>query len=290
MKARMAHTTRFLTSLSKPYWFAGIGVAVCSSGMHAQENFIRIVSAQVPSASAVPLPGLQNAASNSSSEKNASNSSEEVIRFKPSQSPIKDAGIDRASEFKDRESDDAKDKDAKDREAKDKEARDKEAKDKVNAKKREPIVLPALSVPNTAIQGVGTGSTPEDVVSGRLPGRISLPFGSDRYGFWALDRKTWVAPVFCHQPVYFEETMLERHGHERFPCIQPIVSGATFFTNIIFLPYQAYLQPPLQERYNTGNYRMGSAAPALRQRAPYDAGALRFQLLTTGTTILAGQP
>ncbi len=288
MKARMAHTTRFFTSLNMSYWIAGIGVAVSCRGMHAQENFVRITTVQVPAVSAVPLPGLQNAASNTSSEKNASNSSEEVIRFKPSQSPIKDAGTEKASESKDKESNDAKDREAKD--AKDKEAKDKEAKDKANAKKREPIVLPALSVPNTAIQGVGTGSTPEDVVSGRLPSRISLPYGSDRYGFWALDRKTWVAPVFCLQPVYFEETMLERHGHERFPCIQPIVSGATFFTNIIFLPYQAYLQPPLQERYNTGNYRMGSAAPALRQRAPYDAGALRFQLLTTGTTILAGQP
>ena len=163
-------------------------------------------------------------------------------------------------------------------------------KDNSKAKNREPIVLPALSIPNTSIQGVGTGSTPEDFVVGRLPATIQLPYGADRYGFWALDRKTWTAPVFCLQPVYFEETMLERHGQERFPYLQPLVSGATFFSNIAFLPYHSYLQRPLEERYSTGHYRPGSPAPCLRQRAPYDAGALRFQLLTTGTTVLTAQP
>ncbi len=270
MKASMAHTTRFFNSLRIYYCVAGIGVSVPCCVMHAQENLIRFASVQAPAASTVPLPGLQDNSKNESSEKNASKSIEEVVRFKPNQSPDKDAGIDKASESKASES--------------------KESRDKATAKKREPLVLPTLSVPNTSVHGVGTGSTPEDAVSGRLPGRIPLPFGSDRYGFWALDRKTWTAPVFCHQPVYFEETMLERHGHERFPCIQPLVSGATFFSNVVFLPYHSYLQPPLREYYNTGHYRPGSAAPALRQRAPYDAGALRFQLLTTGTVILAGQP
>ncbi len=155
---------------------------------------------------------------------------------------------------------------------------------------REPLVLPALTIPNTSIVGVGTGATPEDQVSGRLPATISLPHGSDRFGFWALENKTWLAPVFCHQPVYFEDTMLERHGHERLPCLQPVLSGTRFFSDIVFLPYNAYLQRPLEERYNTGHYRQGSAAPGLRQRAPYDAGAMRFQLLTTGTAVLAVQP
>ncbi len=165
-----------------------------------------------------------------------------------------------------------------------------EEKDNSKAKNREPLVLTALSIPNTSIQGVGTGSAPEDLVAGRLPPTIQLPCGADRYGFWALGSKTWTAPVYCHQPVYFEETMLERHGQERFPCLQPLVSGATFFTNIAFLPYHSYLQRPLEERYSTGHYRPGSPAPCLRQRAPYDAGALRFQLLTTGTAVLTAQP
>ena len=269
MKARMAQTTRVLTHFSKSYCIAGIGASVSCGVVHAQENLFRIASAQVPAVSVVPLPGTQKEAVDKSGEKKASNSSEDVIRFKTEQSP---------------------DKDAKEKEANDKEAKEKEAKEKANTKDVSQLVVPKLTVPNTSIQDVGTGSTPEDKTSGRMPGAVPLPFGSNRYGYWHLDKKTWVPPVFCHQPVYFEETMLERHGHERFPCIQPLISGATFFSNIAFMPYHSYLHPPLEERYNTGNYRPGSAAPALRQRAPYDAGALRFQLLTTGTTVLAVQP
>jgi hypothetical protein len=155
---------------------------------------------------------------------------------------------------------------------------------------KEPLVLPALAIPNTSIQGMGTGATPEDMVSGRLPARIPLPFGQDRYGYWPLESKTWAAPVFCHQPTYFEDVMLERHGHERFTPIQPLISGARFFGDVALMPYNAYLNPPLKDIPSTGYYRPGSTAPCIRQRPTYDKGALRFQLLTTGTTFLAAQP
>ncbi|HUP79595.1 MAG TPA: hypothetical protein VM260_13670 [Pirellula sp.] len=222
--AKLAPPTGLLTLLTKSYFFASLSVAVSVTGLHAQDNFLRLATAHLPTAT------------------------------------------DAKNDLTDPSQDSAK------------------------AKKRDPLVLPALTVPNTSLKGVGMESTPEDLVVGRLPSGIALPYGADRYGFWDLDRKTWTAPVFCHQPTYFEDTMLERHGHERLPCLQPLVSGARFFSNIAFLPYQSYIQPPLEERYSPGHYRPGSAAPCLRQRAPYDAGALRFQLLTTGTTILALQP
>ena len=246
----MALTTELLTYLNRSTCIAGLGIAVSCGALQAQENVFRSASARLPAVNTVlPLDSAKEAFQKAEGG-NAGDSSEDVIRLKPEQSP----------------------------------------KDNSIAKNREPIVLPALSIPNTSIQGVGTGSTPEDLVVGRLPATIQLPYGADRYGFWALDRKTWTAPVFCLQPVYFEETMLERHGQERFPYLQPLVSGATFFSNIAFLPYHSYLQRPLEERYSTGHYRPGSPAPCLRQRAPYDAGALRFQLLTTGTTVLTAQP
>ena len=162
------------------------------------------------------------------------------------------------------------------------------------AKDRGPIVLPALNVPNISIRDIGSerakGSAPEDAVAGRLPNMISLPFGPDRFGQWSLDYKTWTAPVFCHQPTYFEDTMLEQHGHERVPALQPILSGVRFYSTAAFLPYLSYLNPPLKYSYHGDHYRPGSCAPALRQRPPYDKGALRFQLLTTGTAILMMQP
>jgi hypothetical protein len=164
------------------------------------------------------------------------------------------------------------------------------AKGDSKSKSREPIVLPTLSVPDTSLKGVGTGSKPEDFVTGRLPPSIVLPFGPERYGPWAIGTKTWIAPVFCHQPTYFEDTMLESHGHERFPCAQPLASGVRFYSTVAILPYLSYLNPPLQYSHSYDHYRPGSAAPALRQRPPYDKGALRFQLLTTGTAVLIAQP
>jgi hypothetical protein len=162
------------------------------------------------------------------------------------------------------------------------------------AKDRGPIVLPALTVPNISVSDIGSekakGSTPEDAVAGRLPNIIPLPFGPDRFGQWSLEYKTWTAPVFCHQPTYFEDTMLEQHGHERVPALQPILSGVRFYSAAVFLPYLSYVNPPLKYSYQGDHYRPGSCAPALRQRPPYDKGALRFQLLTTGTAVLTMQP
>jgi len=269
----MALTTELLTYLNRSTCLAGLGLAVSCSALQAQENVFRSASKRLPAADTVPPLGSAKEAFQKTDGRNAGNSSEVVTSLKPEQSPAQGAASDQTDDSKDTAG-----------------TRFTDPKDNSQVKNREPIVLPALSIPNTSIQGVGTGSTPEDLVVGRLPATIQLPYGADRYGFWVLDRKTWIAPVFCVQPVYFEETMLERHGQERFPYLQPLVSGATFFSNIAFLPYQSYLQRPLEERYSTGHYRLGSPAPCLRQRAPYDAGALRFQLLTTGTTVLTAQP
>lgn len=273
MKARMALTTELLTYINRSTCIAGLGVAVSCSPLQAQENVFRSASTRLTAVNTVPPLNQAIEASQKAEGRNAGDASEDVTGLKPEQSPTKDAASDQTVESKDSAA-----------------TRSRDPKNNSKVKNREPIVLPALSTPNTSIQGVGTGSTPEDFVVGRLPATIPLPYGADRYGFWVLDRKSWTAPVFCLQPVYFEETMLERHGQERFPYIQPLVSGATFFSNIAFLPYHSYLQRPLEERYSTGHYRPGSPAPCLRQRAPYDAGALRFQLLTTGTTVLAAQP
>jgi hypothetical protein len=154
---------------------------------------------------------------------------------------------------------------------------------------KEPLSLSPLVTPNLALKGI-TEQVPEDLMEGRLPPIQSMPSGPDRpYGMYQ-SLKTWSAPVFCHQPLYFEDAMLERHGQERFPHLTPLISGARFFTGVVTKPYMVYLHPPLQDVPNTGHFRPGSPAPAIRERAPYDKGALRFQLLTTGATLVAIQP
>ena len=260
VRARMAKTG-FLSFVHRTGCFAGFGAVVSCGPLQAQENVFRVASLRLQSVTIASQKGAP-VGDKTAQDQNASKPSEDVIPFKPETSPGTDTEVPQTGA----------------------------GKDQASSKNREPILLPALTVPNTSKTGAGQGETPEDFVSGRLPSPIPLPYGPDRYGFWELGYKTWTAPVYCAQPLYFEDTMLERHGHERAPCLQPLVSGARFFSNIAFLPYNAYLQRPLEERHSTGHYRPGSAAPGLRQRAAYDAGALRFQLLTTGTSIIAVQP
>ena len=158
------------------------------------------------------------------------------------------------------------------------------------ARSKEPLRVKSLQTPNTSISGIGTGTTPEDETEGRLPAPIVLPFGPDREAGWSMKTKYWVAPAYCHQPTYYEDVMLESHGHERCPPIQPILSGARFYTGIFFTPYLAYMRPPLKDIPSTGHYRPGSCAPAIRQRAPYDAGAIKVQAAATATGVLGLQP
>ena len=155
---------------------------------------------------------------------------------------------------------------------------------------KEPLRVNALKTPNTSVAGIGTGNTPEDATEGRLPGSISLPYGPDRDNATGYRTKFWVAPVFCHQPTYYDDVMLEQHGHERCPPLQPILSGGRFYTGIFFTPYLAYLQPPLKDIPSAGSYRPGSCAPALRQRAPYDPGAIKVQTAATAAGVLVLQP
>ena len=155
---------------------------------------------------------------------------------------------------------------------------------------KEPLRVGSLSIPNTSIAGIGTGTTPEDATEGRLPDPMPLPYGPDREAGWSVKTKHWVAPVYCHQPTYYEDVMLEHHGHERCVVLQPVLSGARFYTGIFFTPYLATLRPPLQDIPSAGHYRPGSCAPALRQRAPYDPTAIKVQAAATAAGVVALQP
>jgi hypothetical protein len=87
----------------------------------------------------------------------------------------------------------------------------------------------------------------------------------------------WQASLIQHFPLYFEDAMLERHGHTRccrgWELTQSAVSGLKFFGTIPMLPYLATLQPKHQCVYALGHYRAGSAAPCLRSNLPYDKRA-----------------
>ncbi len=73
----------------------------------------------------------------------------------------------------------------------------------------------------------------------------------------------WDAPATCNNPLYFEETNLERHGYSPryLRAFQPVLSGAEFFATIPTLPYQLVAMPLNECVYTLGEYRPGSCVP-----------------------------
>ena len=92
----------------------------------------------------------------------------------------------------------------------------------------------------------------------------------------------WRPSQVFHHPLYFQETMLERHGHDRFGYLQPLASGVRFYSTMALYPYLRTLQKPWECNYALGHHRPGTCAPKLRNYVPRDSRATAVQLITTG--------
>lgn len=109
----------------------------------------------------------------------------------------------------------------------------------------------------------------------RVPNECT--FGNEVYlaRDWQPSTLTWKATGVCHKPLYFEEPQLERYGHTTGHFVQPFLSGAHFFLNLVALPYNAGINPPWECQYPLGYYRPGSCAPWLVPPVPLSVrGAL----------------
>ena len=121
---------------------------------------------------------------------------------------------------------------------------------------------------------IGNGVVPVGVEEDAKDSKIPLPESpADRAGEWQWNTYAWQAPNTFRHPLYFEDRMLERHGHQRYPAIQPLVSGGRMAAQIVLLPYLATLDPPCECQYSLGYYRAGSCVPRLKQRPPYQRRA-----------------
>lgn len=136
---------------------------------------------------------------------------------------------------------------------------------------------------STSSINVGTGLVPTPKQE-RPAAIYVLPDGISR-GMYHT-QVCWWASNIRHFPLYFEDPMLERHGHKRCcylcgsECGQSVVSGAKFFGTIFVLPYLATLQPKHECVYSLGPYRAGSGAPCLRDNLPYDRSAMIVESAT----------
>lgn len=151
----------------------------------------------------------------------------------------------------------------------------------------ERIAIPPLITPTTATTDIGSKKLPDDIGGEALVAIKPLPEGFDRFEDWALTSYFWQAPNTFSHPLYFDDPMLERHGHERFPALTPVTSGLRFFATIPMLPYLATVQEPCDCVYTLGHFRPGSCAPTLLKRPPYERRAAVVQALSTAGAFIA---
>ncbi len=134
--------------------------------------------------------------------------------------------------------------------------------------------LPELRAPTIDLSQIGNSRLPDALANPEPKPTEVLSEGPDRPGDWSMSSYLWHAPNTFSHPLYFEDVMLERHGHERCWQLQPLVSGARFFATVPMLPYLATVQPPCECNYTLGYFRPGTCAPALCQRPPYQRNAV----------------
>ncbi len=150
------------------------------------------------------------------------------------------------------------------------------------------LELPAIEAASTSITSVGNGRAPDGFRSTEDSPVSPLPEqGIQRSPTWGWSFKAWNAPNTFSHPLYFEDRMLERHGHERFPHLTPVVAGMRFFTTVPMLPYLATVNHPLDCEYTLGYYRSGTCVPAYLQRPPYERRAVIAEAAAVSGAIIA---
>lgn len=87
----------------------------------------------------------------------------------------------------------------------------------------------------------------------------------------------WVASNVASNPLYFEDYVLERHGHTYGDFLQPFASAGLFSVQLIGLPYQMALDGPLTPIYAAGAIRPGDPAPKRTPQIPWNTKAAAVQ-------------
>jgi division protein CdvB (Snf7/Vps24/ESCRT-III family) len=90
---------------------------------------------------------------------------------------------------------------------------------------------------------------------------------------WAPMQAGYVARVNWYFPVYFDDINAERYGYH-FGILQPFVSTARFYGDVLLWPYRAWLTPPWQPLSTEGLFRPGDDVPPALWLPPFDPFAL----------------
>lgn len=111
------------------------------------------------------------------------------------------------------------------------------------------------------------GPTPMDCTDPVFEASAGLPARTSQGCFTEFQ---WCPTDLYFEPLYFDDTPLERYGQTPCPLLQPAISAAHFFTVFPTLPYRMGIDRPCDRVYSLGYYRPGSPTPCLRQRLPFE--------------------
>lgn len=124
-------------------------------------------------------------------------------------------------------------------------------------------------------------------MDGELPKECPLPTEVYQPRHFMLTCYQWKAAALCTKGAYFQDVQLERYGHSICPAIQPVLSGARFAADVLFLPYKMGLETPNECVYTLGYYRPGNCAPHMLDPLPISVRGAVFQAgAATGITYL----
>jgi hypothetical protein len=137
------------------------------------------------------------------------------------------------------------------------------------------LTLPPIKTATTGTSEIGNGSLPKSYTEAEQRLEEALPEQTaQRDPAWYLSRVEFAAANTFSHPLYFEDVMLERHGHERFPALTPMISGARFFATVPMLPYLMTVRPACDFEYKMGHFRSGDCVYPYIQRPPYERNAV----------------
>jgi hypothetical protein len=170
-------------------------------------------------------------------------------------------------------------------------ARRQEREDPLRTQRRTP--LPSDLVPRDTVPSDLRTQTQLDISRAPSPAEArpikAIPVPEDWVPLgqrnWTPQRKYWAAAATCHLPLYFQDPVLERYGHnveqfvgplgrflsypvddpdqstQRNQILQPVFSAGLFGLQIIAWPYNMVMDPPWEAQYDLGYYRPGDKVP-----------------------------
>jgi hypothetical protein len=134
--------------------------------------------------------------------------------------------------------------------------------------------LDAIGLSINPVEG-GHAKTPADYSRTLFPSTMDPEVGHRLPGLDIVHY--WDAAELWHQPLYFDDVLLERYGQTPLPRWQPVLSGAHFFGTLPMLPYKLAIDRPMDCVSTLGYYRPGSPTPCLGRRIPRDTQAFGWE-------------